>query len=69
LNYHEGQAALREALEWGTATTHADRTLSPVVVTVSAASIVVHLDAPHYRPPSIVSKKERDERRRAKAMY
>ena len=37
--YHEEQAALREALELGTATTHADRMLSPVVVTVSAAII------------------------------
>ena len=40
------------------------------MVTVSAASIVVHVDAPNYRPPStIVSKKERDERRHAKAMH
>ena len=50
--YYEEHAALREALERGTATTHADRMLSPVVVTVSAASIVVmlfrHVDAPNY---------------------
>ena len=50
--YHEEQAALREALELGTATTHADRTLPAVVVTVSAASIVVHADAPNYRQAS-----------------
>eukprot|EP00964_Phaeocystis_antarctica_P124651 scaffold88294_cov63-Phaeocystis_antarctica.AAC.2 len=66
--YHEEQAALREALELGTATTHAERTLPAVVVTVSAASIVVHADAPNYRPPSTnLPKKERDERRHAKA--
>ena len=50
--YHEEQAALREALELGTATTHAERTLPAVVVTVSAASIVVHADAPNYRQAS-----------------
>ena len=67
--YHEEQAALREALQRGTATIHGDRMLSPVVVTVSAASIVVHADAPNYRPPSTtVSKKECDERKHAKAM-
>ena len=44
--------------------------LSPVVVTVSAASIDVHADAPNYRPPSTnVSKKECDERKHAKAMH
>ena len=43
---HEEQAALRETLERGTATTHADRMLSPVV-TVSAASIDVHVGAPN----------------------
>ena len=65
-----GAAALREALELGTATTHAERTLPPVVVTVSAASIVVHVDAPNYRPPSTnLPKKERDERRHAKAIH
>eukprot|EP00964_Phaeocystis_antarctica_P017193 scaffold9487_cov70-Phaeocystis_antarctica.AAC.1 len=37
--YHEEQAALREALQRGTATIHGDRMLPPVVVTVSAASI------------------------------
>ena len=68
--YHEEQAALREALELGTATTHAERTLPAVVVTVSAASIVVHADAPNYRPPSTnLPKKERDERRHAKAIH
>ena len=68
--YHEEQAALREALELGTATTHAELTLPPVVVTVSAASIVVHVDAPNYRPPSTnLPKKERDERRHAKAIH
>ena len=70
--YHEERAALREALERGTATIHgdADRMLSPVVVTMSAASIDVHADGPNYRPPSTtVSKKECDERRRAKAMH
>ena len=50
--YHEEQAALREALQRGTATIHGDRMLSPVVVTVSATSIVVmlfrHVDAPNY---------------------
>ena len=50
--YHEEQAALREALQRGTATIHGDRMLSSVVVTVSAANIVVHADAPNYRPPS-----------------
>ena len=66
-----GAAALREALELGTATTHAERTLPPVVVTVSAASIVVmHVDAPNYRPSSTnLPKKERDERRHASAMH
>ena len=65
--YHEEQAALREALELGTATTHAERMLPIVEVTVSAASIVVmHVDAPNYRPPSTnLPKKERDERRHA----
>ena len=68
--YHEEQAALREALQRGTATIHGDRMLSPVVVTVSAASIDVHADAPNYRPPSTtVSKKECDERKHAKAMH
>ena len=68
--YHEERAALREALERGTATIHGDRMLSPVVVTVSAASSDVHADAPNYRSPSTtVSKKERGERRRAKARY
>ena len=43
--YHEERAALREALERGTATIHGDRMLSPVVVTMSAASIDVHADA------------------------
>ena len=68
--YHEEQAALREALELGTATTHAERMLPIVEVTVPAASIVVmHVDAPNYRPPSTtVSKKECDERKHAKAM-
>ena len=48
----------------GTATTHA------VVVTVSVASIVVHVDAPNYRPPSTnLPKKEREERRHAKAIH
>ena len=66
--YHEEQAALREALQRGTATIHGDRMLSSVVVTVSATSIVVHADAPNYRPPSTnLPKKERDERRHAKA--
>ena len=66
----EEQAALREALEPGMATIHGDRMLSPVVLTMSAASIDVHADAPNYRPPSTtVSKKECDERRRAKAMH
>ena len=36
----------------GTATTHAERTLPAVVVTVSAASIIVHADAPNYRQAS-----------------
>ena len=70
--YHEERAALREALERGTATIHgdADRMLSPVVVTMSAASIDVHADGPNYRPPSTtVSKKECDERKHAKAMH
>ena len=57
--YHEEQAALREALQRGTATIHGDRMLSPVVVTVSAASSDLHADAPNYRSPSTtVSKKE-----------
>eukprot|EP00964_Phaeocystis_antarctica_P008388 scaffold4523_cov63-Phaeocystis_antarctica.AAC.2 len=68
--YHEEQAALREALQRGTATIHGDRMLSPVVVTVSAVSIDVHADAPNYRPPSTtVSKKKCDERKHAKAMH
>ena len=54
---------------WARQRKNADRMLSPVVVTVSAASIVVHADAPNYRPPSTtVSKKECDERKHAKAM-
>eukprot|EP00964_Phaeocystis_antarctica_P162662 scaffold137346_cov148-Phaeocystis_antarctica.AAC.1 len=40
------------ALERSTATIHADRMMSPVVVTVSAASVDVHVDAASYRPPS-----------------
>ena len=68
--YHEERAALREALQRGTATIHGDRMLSPVVVTVSAVSIDVHADAPNYRPPSTtVSKKKCDERKHAKAMH
>ena len=54
----------------GTASTHAERTLPAVVVTVSVASIVVHVDAPNYRPPSTnLPKKEREERRHAKAIH
>ena len=41
-----------------------------MVVTVSVASIVVHVDAPNYRPPSTnLPKKEREERRHAKAIH
>ena len=41
-----------------------------MVVTESAASIDVRADAPNYRPPSTnLPKKERDERRHAKAMH
>ena len=40
------------------------------LLTVLAASIDVHADAPNYRPPSTtVSKKECDERKHAKAMH
>ena len=59
--YHEEHAALREALQRGTATIHGDRMLSPVVVTVSAASIGVHADAPNYRSPSTTACPRRSE--------
>ena len=37
---------------------------------VGGESIVVHVDAPNYRPPSTnLPKKERDERRHAKAIH
>ena len=48
--YHEEQAALREALERGTATTHVDRTVPPKV-TVSAASVDVRVNAPKNTVP------------------
>ena len=65
--HHEERAAHREALERGTATTRAGRTLP--VVTMSAASVDVHVDAPNYRPHvTLESKKKRTERKRAKAM-
>ena len=63
--YHEEQAALREALELGTVR---QRLMligccrlwwSP---TVSAASIVVHVDAPNYRPPSTNLPKQKGAR-------
>ena len=48
--YYQEQAALREALERGTATTHVDRTVPPKV-TVSAASVDVRVNAPKNTVP------------------
>ena len=69
--YHEEQAAIREALESGTATTVVPgRVLLTVVALPAAASVDVHEDAPNYGRPKTVceSKKKASERKRTKAM-
>ena len=69
--YHEEQAAIREALESGTASTVVSgRAVRLTVVALPAASVDVHEDAPNYGRPKTVceSKKKASERKRTKAM-
>ena len=69
--YHEEQAAIREALESGTASTVVSgRAVLLTVVALPAASVDVHEDAPNYGRPKTVceSKKKASERKRTKAM-
>ena len=68
--YHEEQAAIREALESGTASTVVSgRAVLLTVVALPAASVDVHEDAPNYGRPKTVceSKKNASERKRSKA--
>ena len=60
--YHEERAAQREALARGTA-----RSVEPCryeVVTVSAASVVVHEDAPNYARPKADCESKKDATKR-----
>ena len=66
--YHEERAAQREALARGTV-----RSVVPCryeVVTVSAASVAVHEDAPNYAPPKAECEAKKDAtKRRREAAY
>ena len=69
--HHQEQAAIREALESGTAATVVPgRAVLLTVVALPAASVDVHEDAPNYGRPKTVceSKKKASERKRTKAM-
>ena len=68
---HQEQAAIREAIESGTAATVVPgRAVLLTVVALPAASVDVHEDAPNYGRPKTVCewKKKASERKRAKAM-
>ena len=69
--HHQEQAAIREAIESGTAATVVPgRAVLLTVVALPAASVDVHEDAPNYGRPKTVCewKKKASERKRAKAM-
>ena len=69
--HHQEQAAIREAIESGTAATVVPgRAVLLTVVALPAASVNVHEDAPNYGRPKTVCewKKKASERKRAKAM-
>ena len=65
--HHQEQAAIREAIESGTAATVVPgRAVLLTVVALPAASVDVHEDAPNYGRPKTVceSKKKASERKR-----